>query len=399
MGRRFGWLWAAYAASAAGTGLAFGAFALVALLVLHAGPVVVSGLAAAGPLVGALVAVPLGSRIDRARKRPLMIAMDLARLVALLSVPAAYLLGLLTMGWLVAVAVLTAAADITFTAASGAYLRTLVPGPDLLRANGRLEATTWTTTMLGPPLGGLLAGIAGPLSTMVANAASFLLSAAGLTAIGSGEPRPEPRPGRADLLGGWRTILARPGLRRLFANTLAVNALIMATEPLLAVLLLGPLGFAPWQYGLAFAAPCLGGLLGSRLARHLVGRFGEGRTLRVAGILRACWSLGPAFVGPGAGGLALLIGVEFGLILCASVFNPVLATHRLRALPQRRIGSALAAWSITGKVTTAVVTAAWGVLGAAIGPRAAVATAGVLLLLTPLLLAGRQGREPARPEG
>ena len=28
----------------------------------------------------------------------------------------------------------------------------------------------------------------------------------------------------------------------------------MATEPLLAVLLLGQLGFAPWQYTLAFAA-------------------------------------------------------------------------------------------------------------------------------------------------
>jgi len=43
----------------------------------------------------------------------------------------------------------------------------------------------------------------------------------------------------------------------------------MATAPLLAVLMLGRLGFAPWQYGLAFAAPCVGGLIGSRLARRL----------------------------------------------------------------------------------------------------------------------------------
>jgi hypothetical protein len=41
----------------------------------------------------------------------------------------------------------------------------------------------------------------------------------------------------------------------------------MATEPLLAVLLLRQLRFPAWQYGLAFAAPFAGGLIGSRLAR------------------------------------------------------------------------------------------------------------------------------------
>ncbi len=85
----------------------------------------------------------------------------------------------------------------------------------------------------------------------------------------------------------------------------------MATAPLLAVLMLGDLGFAPWQYGLAFGLPCLGGILGARLARPLVTRFGRHRVLRTAGTLRACWSLGLVLVGPGAGGLLLVIVVEF----------------------------------------------------------------------------------------
>ena len=38
LGRQFGWLWAAYAVSAYGTGFGFGAFPLIAILVLHAGP-------------------------------------------------------------------------------------------------------------------------------------------------------------------------------------------------------------------------------------------------------------------------------------------------------------------------------------------------------------------------
>ena len=52
LGRQFGWLWAAYAVSTYGTWLAFDAFSLIAILVLHAGPAEVSALAAAGLAVG-----------------------------------------------------------------------------------------------------------------------------------------------------------------------------------------------------------------------------------------------------------------------------------------------------------------------------------------------------------
>ncbi|MYS18492.1 MFS transporter, partial [Streptomyces sp. SID4982] len=82
----------------------------------------------------------------------------------------------------------------------------------------------------------------------------------------------------------------------LFLNTVLVNGLIMAQAPPLAVLMLGPLGFAPWQYGLAFAVPCLGGLLGSRLARPLAARHGRRRVLLASGVLRACWPIGLALV-------------------------------------------------------------------------------------------------------
>jgi hypothetical protein len=72
-------------------------------------------------------------------------------------------------------------------------------------------------------------------------------------------------------------------MRMLFANSVAVNGLIMADEGALAGLMLGPLGFAPWQYGLAFAIPCIGGLIGSRLAGPLAVRYGTGTVVRVFG--------------------------------------------------------------------------------------------------------------------
>lgn len=395
LGPRFRWLWSAYAVSAFGTWLGFGAFPLLAILVLHTGPVAVSALAAVGPAVGALVAVPLGPWVDRRRKRPVMMAMDLIRFAALITVPAAYALGLLGFGQLLAVSVVVAAADITFTSAGGAFLKGLVPPEDLLLANGRFEATNWTATALGPPLGGAAFAVLGPVTSVVANAVSFLLSALGIRAIGGAEARPPAAgPLRArDLADGWRFLLAHPGLRPLFGNVLLFNGLIMGTEPLLAVLMLNQLGFAPWQYGLAYAVPCLGGLAGSRLTPRLVGRFGRHPVLLAAGRLRACWLLALAFVPHGTGGLIYIMAAELGLIVSCSVFNPVFATYRLEQLPPDRIARTLSAWSVSTKAATAALTATWGVLAGLTGPRVAIGVGGVLALATPLLLP-RRDRTP-----
>ncbi|OKI02123.1 MFS transporter [Streptomyces sp. CB02923] len=402
LGRRFRWLWMSYAVSTFGTRIAFDAFPLLAILALHAGPAEVSALAATGAAAGAVLAVPLGPWVEFRRKRSVMIAMDLTRCAALASVPAAFVLGRLGLVQLLIVAVVVAAADITFNAAAGACLKALVRSPDLIAANGRLEATTWTATVLGPPLGGAAVALCGPVVTVLTDAVSYLLSAAGIRAIGGGEPRPvrtgPPPRTRADgLLEGWRYILAHPALRPLFFNMVLVNGLTMATQPLLAVLMLGPLGFAPWQYGLAFAVPCVGGLVGSRLSHRLVARYGQHAVLRTAGALRACWLLGLVFVHPGVSGLMLVMAVEFGMITCMSVFTPVFAAYRLDRTPEDRVARTLSAWSVTVKLTIAALTALGGLLAAATGPRTAIAAAGLLILATPLLLPRRAAaRRPGR---
>jgi MFS family permease len=162
--------------------------------------------------------------------------------------------------------------------------------------------------------------------------------------------------------------------------------------------MLGPLGFAPWQYGLAFAAPCVGGLIGSRLARRLAARFGQHTILRTAGALRACWSLGLAFVSPGIPGLVLVLIVQFGLVTSCGVYNPVLATYRLQQTAQDRVARVLSAWSITTSASIAVTTALWGVLASLTSPRTGIAVAGLLMLATPLLLPHRKHLVTPQPE-
>jgi MFS family permease len=399
---QFRWLWGAFAVSTFGTWLAFDAFPIVAILALHARPFEVSLLAAAGVAISAVVAVPLGPWVEGRQKRRVLIGMDCLRFFVLVSVPAAYALGWLRFGQLLVVAVVMGAADIGFRSASGVCLKNLVPREHLLTANARFESTTWTATMVGPPLGGALIGIFGPVATVIADAVSYLLSALGVTAIAAQESRPVPvrsgRMRRREVLEGWRYILGHPPLRALLANTALVNGLIMAPAPLLAVLMLARMHIAPWQYGLAFAAPCLGGLVGARLARRLTGRYGLHAVLRRAGALRACWSIGLAFIPGGWAGVALVAVIQLGLVTCCGVFNPVSATYRLEHTPTDRLARTLAAWTITTKLTVASLTAILGVMASVVGVRVAIAVAGIIMLATPLLLPRMSGLDSTEHE-
>jgi MFS family permease len=402
LGSRFGWLWAAYAVSTYGTWIAFGAFPLIAVRVLHSPPFAVSLLDAAGLAIAALVAVPVGPWVERRAKRPVMIAMDLARFFAMASVPVAYLLGLLSYGHLLIVSVISGTAGIAFAAASGAYLKYLVPGDHLLVANGRFEGTSWVATAAGPPLGGALIGLLGPVVTVVADALSYLLSALGILRISGGDvaaPREPATTTRAvDLVAGWRCIFRDRVLRALFLNSVLVGGLIMATSPLLAVLLLGQYHFPAWQYGLAFGVPALGGFVGARLSARLVARYGRYRVMIVSGWLRSIFPLGLALTTPGIPGLVTVIVVEGLLITCMGIFNPINATERLRRIPVDHAARVLSAWSISGKLAQAALMVIWGVLATLTSPLAAITLSGVLLLATPLVLPRRR-HMPEAPAG
>jgi MFS family permease len=239
----------------------------------------------------------------------------------------------------------------------------------------------------------------------VADALSYLLSALGVTAIRGPEEHPRragaSRVRAGELLDGWRHLLTHPGLRALYLNNLLVGGPIMATEPLLAVLMLRQLGFPPWQYGLAFAAPCLGGLIGSRLARRVVARYGRHWVFRTVGTLRAIWLIGLAFVRPGVVGLVTVIAVELAIIINMSLYTPVLATYRLEHTPRHLVARTLSAWSIGQQASIAVFTALGGLLADVTSPRTALTAAGLLILTSPLLLPRRRrpapvdDREPA----
>ncbi|WP_082899907.1 MFS transporter [Rhodococcus phenolicus] len=405
-GSDFGRLWSAYAVSTYGTWIAFGAFPLIAVQALDVPTVAVAILESAALAVAAVTATPLGPWVDRRAKRPVMVATDIVRFLAMASIPIAYLLGVLSYAQVLIVAVISGTAAIAFTAASGAYVRHLVPGDRLVAANGRFEATNWVATAAGPPLGGVLVSMCGPVVTVAIDAVSFLLSAVAVRRIRGSDiaarrgndiaarRAPATRRRTLELREGWRVLLADPVLRRLFLNSMAVNGLIMATSPLLAVLLLGQFGMPAWQYGLAFGIPALGGLAGARLSALLVARYGRHRVMLASGWLRSIFPLGLAFAGPGTGGLVTVIVVEALLITSMGIFNPIAATEKLQRTPADHTARALTAWSVSSKLSQAGVIALGGVVATATTPLTAITICGVLLLATPLLLPKRRHLTP-----
>ncbi|MEJ3656103.1 MFS transporter [Actinomycetes bacterium KLBMP 9759] len=397
-GRDFEWLFRAYTVSTLGTFLASDAFALIAILALGASAAQVSMVGAVSGAVAAVLAVPLGPWVEHRRKRPVMIGADLVRFVALGSLPVAYGLGVLTYAHLLAVAVVVALAGIVFTAAAGAFLKGLVAPEYLVAANGRFEGVMWVSTAVGPPLGTALIGSFGPVVTVALDAASYLLSAGGLRAIGAVEPAPPaPSAGRGRVAAGWRAVAADPVLRLLMTNVVVVNALIMAAAPLLAFLMLRELAFTPLEYGLSLGLPCIAGIVGARVARPLAGRIGTRTVLLVFGVARVVWICGLAFVGPGPAGLVLVIAVHALTVAAMGIYMPVLATVRLQRVDDGSLARVLTAWTVTTRLATAAMTASWGGLAALTSPRTAILAAGILLLATPLLLPWRRARWTPRP--
>ncbi|WP_127508744.1 MFS transporter [Actinoplanes solisilvae] len=396
LGSDFRRLWSAYAISELGTGVGFSAIPLIAVLVLDVSSLQVSLLAALGGLAAAALALPAGPWIEFHRKRPVMIAADLARFAAVLSIPLALLSGSLTYTQLCLVAVVQSVATILFASASGAHLKALVSPADRDAANGRFEATLWTSLSAGPALGGALTSALGIAWTLTVDAISFLLSAVGVRSLRTPEPAPPVPVSRGsrltEITAGWRHIMTHRDLRTMFLNQQLFAGAMMAASPLLTVLMLREEHLSPWQYGLGWGVACLGGVLGALTAGRLTTRFGRHRVLLVSGVGRAAWLWALAFLPAGVPGLLLMIAVELLALFGSGVFNPAFATYRMTETADGYLARVIACWSITSRTVQPVCIALGGLLATLTSLRTALLICGAGVLASSALLPWRSFR-------
>jgi MFS family permease len=240
------------------------AIPLIAVLQLNAGPFELGILRAVSFLPTLAFGLVAGAWLDRVPRRPVMITADLARAVMLASLPAAALAGVLRLELLYAVALLTGAMSLLFDIAQAAWLPGALGTRNLVDANSKLELSRWTVQVAGPGAAGVLVQLIGAPFAIVADCASFAISATLLSRIDAPDLQASAtHPRWKDAADGVRFIVADPLLRTLAVTAALSNLAAYAQTSVLLPYITGQLGLPATGFGLILSAFALGGVCGS----------------------------------------------------------------------------------------------------------------------------------------
>lgn len=234
-----------------------------------------------------LISLVVGAWVEqRRRKRLLMIAADLSRALVLLSVPAAYWLGSLSLPQLYGVALLAGTAHVAFNTAYPSFFVRLVSRRQYLQANSKLSTTRSASFVAGPAVGGaLIQTLTAPLAMLV-DAASFLFSAFQLSRVTTRDPSPDsaPRPLLRRAAAGLGYVAHDAYLRPSLACATTMNFFVFVGTALLVLFASRELGLSAGVIGLAFGVGAAGGLLGALSAGWLAQRLGVGPLIAAASV-------------------------------------------------------------------------------------------------------------------
>ncbi|MBR7835041.1 MFS transporter [Actinospica durhamensis] len=342
--RNFMLLWGGQSVSLVGSAVSTLALPLVALTVLKSSTFQIGALTAASGLPAVLFGLPAGAFVDRWRKRRLMIWCDLARALALGSVPVAAVAGRLTLAQLYAVAFVTGALAVFFDAAYQSYLPRLVTRQQLMQGNGKLSSSDGIALLVGPSLGGFLVGLVGAAKAVTADALSYLVSALSLALIR--EPEPERRPERrrpvrtipAEVGQGLRYLMGDRLIRPVVLSNATGSFFLAALNALWMVYAVRNLDWSAHALGLVLGLGSLGGILGGFIAGPLTERFGVPRVMLAARLALAPGELVIPLAPRGLPGQAA-VAAGFALVLVAGImFNSTQRTFRQLVCPPALLG-------------------------------------------------------------
>jgi MFS family permease len=288
--------WSAQTISQFGSEISLLALPFVAIKVLHASAFEVALLGTLEYLPFILFALPAGVWVDRLPRRPVMMVADLGRAAALTSIPIAQALGGLTIWQLYAAAFVTGTLTVFFDVAYQAYLPSLVGREHLVDGNSKLEATRSAAHLAGPGAAGLLiAAVTAPYA-VVADALSFVGSAAFLGRIRRTEEHVQaaagPRPGMlSEVREGLRYLVRDRYFRAIATCTAYTNFFTSLGFAVFLVYVVRRLGLGAEEVGLVFSVSNVGFLLAALTAGRVAARIGTGPT-----IIAAAATIGPALL-------------------------------------------------------------------------------------------------------
>ena len=180
--RPFALFWGAHAISEAGSRITY----VVAPMLVYQltgsalGTGVLAGLQAVPYLLFGLIA---GAIADRADRRRIMVGCNLLQTVVLATVPIASAAGVLTVGQVFVVALLSATLFVWFDAANFGALPLIAGRDRLVEANAAVSGASSLIAVVGPAVAGVLAATIGPANAIGLDAVSYGLSAIALLLV------------------------------------------------------------------------------------------------------------------------------------------------------------------------------------------------------------------------
>ena len=303
-------------------------------------PVLVSMAVLSSWLPNLLFSLPAGAVADRMDRRRVIIAVNLLRAAVLAALAFTIVSGTVNIALVLAALFTLGTAETFADVASSSLLPRLVPRADLGIANSRMQGSfLLTNQLLTPPIGAFLfvVGMALPFG---ANAAAFVLGAllvsrVVLTARPDSDEEPSPRKHIvADMVDGFRWLLAHPPMRTLALTIFAFNVTFGAAWSVLVLYAQDRLGMDAVGYGLVTTAIAVGGLIGVVTYGRLERRFSLANIMRVGLLIETFTHLALALTTSQQVALAVL--VVFGAH--AFIWGTTSMTIRQRAVPAALMG-------------------------------------------------------------
>jgi MFS family permease len=346
------------------------ALPLVAVLSLRAGAAQMGLLAALVWLPSLLFSVHAGALADRVGHwRALMIVADLGRAALLASIPACYLLGVLTIWQLYAVAAGFGTLSALFTVCQPALFVALVPEGSYLEGNSLLYGSRALSFTGGPATGGLLVELLSAPFAVIADALSFLGSAFFLHRIGVREPAPAAA-GPGALTAGARFIKGSPVIRWSLLALALVNFFNFVFFALFVLYATRSLHVRPGLLGLVLGAGAIGGVLGALATRRLSARLGTGRVFTASCLVfTAPLALAPLAGGPRPVILAMLFTAEFCSGFGVMALDITIGSIFAAVIPDQLMSRVMGAFQAVNYGTRPLGALAGGLLGTVLGLR------------------------------
>jgi predicted MFS family arabinose efflux permease len=334
-------LWIGQAISEMGSRISREGIPLTAVLLLGATPFTMSLLTVTGAIAVFLVSIFAGVWIDRVRRRPVLIATDIARALVIGWIPFAAYNHWLRMEQLYAVAAFSAVLNVFFQVAYQSWLPWLVERRHILDANSKMATASSIAEIAGPGLTGILVTALTAPVAIFWDAISFLWSALWIWRIRKPEPAPQAKEHVelwADIHEGVAAIRDHKVLR-LMALRSATHFYFGGFFSTLYVLYaIRILKLTPFALGIAIAVGGVSALCGALFGPRIVARFGLGWTLRGSALILGTLSFFlPLAHGPMWLATLFMMGQQSGDI-CWSLLSICETSYRQTVIPDHLLG-------------------------------------------------------------